>query len=47
VSVEVGWLCVDGIELINDARVLSYLHRGLAGTAIATTIGARSSGSFS
>lgn len=46
-SVEVGWLCVGGIEIIHDARVLSYLHRGLAGAAIATSVGVAATGSVS
>lgn len=46
-AVEVGWLCVGGIELINDARVLSYIHQGLAGAALATSVGVQSSGTYS
>ncbi len=46
-AVEVGWLCLGGIELINDARVLSYLHRGLAGSNIAASIGVTTSGVYS
>lgn len=26
-----GWLCVDGVELVNHARTLTYLRNGLAG----------------
>lgn len=46
-AVEVGWLCVGGIELINDARVFSYLHNGLAGTNIAGSVAVASSGTHS
>lgn len=45
-AVEVGWLCLGGIELINDARVLSYLHNGLAGANIAASIGVDTSGVY-
>jgi hypothetical protein len=41
---DVGWICVDGIELAYDARVLSYLHLGLAGAALSTGIAVRASG---
>lgn len=37
-AVETGWLCVGGIELIHDARVMSYLYRGLAGANMAGSI---------
>ena len=46
-SPEVGYLCIGGIELIHDARVLSYLYRGLAGAAMSTSIGVQTSGSVS
>ena len=42
---EVGYLCLAGVELIHDARVFAYLYRGLAGSAISASIGVQTTGS--
>lgn len=46
-TVEVGWACLGGIEIINDARVLSYLRNGLAGAAMVPAVAVATSGTFS
>lgn len=42
--IEVGFLCLGGVELISDARVLSYLANGLAGASMVPAIGTVGSG---
>lgn len=41
-----GWLCVDGVELVNHARTLTYIRNGLAGPNwdVAVDTGATPSG---
>lgn len=41
---KVGWLCVGGIEVIHDARTLTYLHNGLAGGPLGASVAVFTSG---